>query len=62
MFIASFPAGPWQTSCDVLTTASRFECVVIDPGPGPLAGARVVVAAERSANPYVQASFLGSAA
>lgn len=44
MFIASFPAGPWQTSCYVVATSSRAECVVIDPGLGALDGVRDVVA------------------
>ena len=44
MFIASFPAGPWQTSCYVVATASRSECVVIDPGLGALDGVRDLVA------------------
>lgn len=44
MFIASFPVGPWQTSCYVLATATRSECVVIDPGLGALDGVRDLVA------------------
>lgn len=44
MFIASFPAGPWQTSCYVLATSARSECVVLDPGMGALDGVRDVVA------------------
>jgi hydroxyacylglutathione hydrolase len=44
VFIASFPAGPWQTSCYVLATSSRSECVVIDPGMGALEGVRELVA------------------
>ncbi len=44
MFIASFPAGPWQTSCYVLATSTRAECVVLDPGMGALDGVRDVVA------------------
>lgn len=44
MFIASFPAGPWQTSCYVLATSSRSECLVLDPGMGALDGVRDVVA------------------
>ena len=44
MFIASFPAGPWQTSCYVVATSSRAECVVVDPGLGALDGVRDVVA------------------
>ena len=44
MFIASFPAGPWQTSCYVLATSARAECVVLDPGMGALDGVRDIVA------------------
>ncbi len=43
MFIASFPAGPWQTSCYVLATSARSECVVLDPGMGALDGVRDIV-------------------
>jgi len=43
VFIASFPAGPWQTSCYVLATSARSECVVIDPGMDALDGVRDVV-------------------
>ena len=43
MFIASFPAGPWQTSCYVLATSARAECVVVDPGLGALDGVRDLV-------------------
>ena len=32
MFLASFPAGPWQTNCYVVATGPREECLVIDPG------------------------------
>jgi hydroxyacylglutathione hydrolase len=32
VFIASFPAGPWQTNCYVVALASGEECVIIDPG------------------------------
>ena len=44
MFIASFPAGPWQTSCYVLATAARAECIVLDPGMDALDGVRDIVA------------------
>lgn len=43
MFIASFPAGPWQTNCYVIATASGAECVVVDPGLGALDGVRDIV-------------------
>ena len=32
MFIASFPAGPWETNCYVVATEAGAECVLIDPG------------------------------
>lgn len=32
MFIASFPAGAWQTNCYVVATEPGAECVLIDPG------------------------------
>ncbi len=32
MFIASFPAGPWQTNCYLVATSRGAECVVVDPG------------------------------
>lgn len=32
MFIASFPAGPWQTNCYVVATGTGEECVIVDPG------------------------------
>jgi hydroxyacylglutathione hydrolase len=44
VFIASFPAGPWQTSCYVLATSTHAECVVLDPGMGALDGVRDDVA------------------
>jgi hydroxyacylglutathione hydrolase len=47
VFIASFPAGPWQTNCYVLATGSGEECVVIDPGMDALSGVREVVAEHR---------------
>jgi hydroxyacylglutathione hydrolase len=43
MFIASFPAGPWQTNCYVVSTGPGSECVVIDPGMEALSGVREVV-------------------
>ena len=44
MFIASFPAGPWQTNCYVVATAPGAECLVIDPGLGAVAGVQELVA------------------
>ena len=32
MFIASFPAGPWQTNCYLVATGTGEECVIVDPG------------------------------
>jgi glyoxylase-like metal-dependent hydrolase (beta-lactamase superfamily II) len=32
VFIASFPAGPWQTNCYVVATGVGEECVIVDPG------------------------------
>ena len=32
MFIAGFPAGPWQTNCYIVATAPGAECVIVDPG------------------------------
>ena len=32
MFIASFPAGPWQTNCYLVAGAIGGECVIVDPG------------------------------
>jgi hydroxyacylglutathione hydrolase len=43
VFIASFPAGPWQTNCYVVATGARSECVVIDPGMEAIGGVRDVV-------------------
>jgi hydroxyacylglutathione hydrolase len=43
VFIASFPAGPWQTNCYVVATGPGAECVVIDPGMDAAAGVREVV-------------------
>jgi glyoxylase-like metal-dependent hydrolase (beta-lactamase superfamily II) len=34
VFIASFPAGPWQTNCYLVAAATGSECVIIDPGLG----------------------------
>ena len=38
VFIASFPAGPWQTNCYVVANAAR--CRVPDPGSGTRCGGR----------------------
>ena len=47
MFIASFPAGPWQTNCYVLATRAGEECVVIDPGLDAVTGVAELVAEHR---------------
>jgi glyoxylase-like metal-dependent hydrolase (beta-lactamase superfamily II) len=44
VFIASFPAGPWQTNCYVVAAEAGAECVVIDPGMDAADGVREVVA------------------
>lgn len=43
MFIASFPAGPWQTNCYVVATGPGAECVIVDPGMDAISGVRDVV-------------------
>lgn len=32
MFLASFPAGPWETNCYLVATGPGADVVVIDPG------------------------------
>jgi len=32
VFLASFPAGPWQTNCYLVAPQPGEECVIIDPG------------------------------
>lgn len=44
VFIASFPAGPWQTNCYVVATQPGAECLIIDPGVGAAEGVRDLVA------------------
>lgn len=34
VFIASFPAGPWQTNCYLVAPGDEGPCVVLDPGVG----------------------------
>ena len=43
MFLASFPAGPWQANCYVFA-ADDERAVVIDPGVGALATLQQVIA------------------
>ncbi|MDN5763907.1 MAG: MBL fold metallo-hydrolase [Microlunatus sp.] len=47
MFIASFPAGPWQTNCYVVATAPGSECLILDPGVDAATGVRDLVAEHR---------------
>ncbi|HEY5849130.1 MAG TPA: MBL fold metallo-hydrolase [Microlunatus sp.] len=47
MFIASFPAGPWQTNCYVVATEPGAECLIIDPGLGAAEGVRDLMAEHR---------------
>jgi hydroxyacylglutathione hydrolase len=47
VFIASFPAGPWQTNCYVVATGAGAECVVIDPGMDALDGVSGLVTEHR---------------
>jgi glyoxylase-like metal-dependent hydrolase (beta-lactamase superfamily II) len=47
VFIASFPAGPWQTNCYVVAAEAVSECVIIDPGLGAAEGVAQVIAEKR---------------
>ena len=47
VFIASFPAGPWQTNCYVVATQPGAECLILDPGAGAADGVRDLVAEHR---------------
>ena len=47
VFIASFPAGPWQTNCYVVATEPGAECLILDPGMGAADGVRDLVAEHR---------------
>ncbi len=47
MFIASFPAGPWQTNCYVVATEPGAECLILDPGLDAADGVRDLVAEHR---------------
>lgn len=47
VFIASFPAGPWQTNCYVLATAPGEECVIVDPGMDAVPGVQDLVREHR---------------
>lgn len=47
MFIASFPAGPWQTNCYVVATEPGAECLILDPGVGAADGVRDLITEHR---------------
>jgi glyoxylase-like metal-dependent hydrolase (beta-lactamase superfamily II) len=47
VFIASFPAGPWQTNCYLVATQPGEECLVVDPGMGALDGVADLVREHR---------------
>ena len=47
MFIASFPAGPWQTNCYLVATGPGAECLVIDPGMDSVGGVADLVREHR---------------
>jgi hydroxyacylglutathione hydrolase len=47
VFIASFPAGPWQTNCYLVASAPGEECVVIDPGMDAADGVAELVGEHR---------------
>src|SRR3954453_18125427 len=47
VFIASFPAGPWQTNCYLVARGPGAECVVIDPGMDAVAGVEALMAEHR---------------
>jgi len=47
VFIASFPAGPWQTNCYLLATQPGAECVIIDPGMDSAGGVADLVREHR---------------
>lgn len=32
MFLASFPAGPWQANCYLVANSGSSDCVIVDPG------------------------------
>lgn len=50
MLITTFPAGPWQTNCYVLSREESGACVIIDPGVGAFE-ALVDLCLERSLEP-----------
>ncbi|MFZ1411540.1 MAG: MBL fold metallo-hydrolase [Micropruina sp.] len=44
MFLASFPAGPWQANCYLAAAEAGAECVIVDPGVDASEGVRSLVA------------------
>jgi glyoxylase-like metal-dependent hydrolase (beta-lactamase superfamily II) len=47
VFLASFPAGPWQANCYLAAVSAGAECVVIDPGVDALPGIEALLAEHR---------------
>src|SRR5215212_3519134 len=47
MLIAGFPAGSWAANCYVVASASRAECVVVDPGQDAAPGIADIVREHR---------------
>lgn len=43
MFLASFPAGPWQANCYLVAAEGRDDCVIIDPGMDAVSGVHSLV-------------------
>ena len=43
MFLASFPAGPWQANCYLAAVDAGRECVVVDPGVDAFDSVRITV-------------------
>ena len=43
VFIASFPAGPFQTNCYLAADAPGSECVVVDPGLDAIDGVEKLI-------------------
>lgn len=44
MLIHSFPAGPWQTNCYIISPSAGSECLIIDPGQAASSPARAYIA------------------
>lgn len=43
VFLASFPAGPWQANCYLAAVDAGRECVVVDPGVDAFDSVRITV-------------------